>query len=46
MSVSSRMFWNLIEKDLMLEFVNWVRKTYPESFKNLVDQFHKEKEEQ
>jgi len=44
MSVSDRIFWNLIDKDLVKEFVEWVRKKYPISFKYLVDAFHAERE--
>ena len=44
MSVSNRMFWNLLDKDLVFEFVNWLRKKYPTTFKSLIDQFHEERE--
>jgi len=37
--MSNRMFWNLLDDALLLEFVTWLRLQYPIIFKNLVEQF-------
>lgn len=39
MSVSHRMYYTLLNNDLLLEFVQWVRNEYPIMFRNLIDQF-------
>jgi len=36
---STRLYWDLIDTDLLLEFVQWLRKEYPVTFKHLVEQF-------
>ena len=42
--MSNRLYWNLHDDDLLLEFVQWLRREYPTSFKSLASQFlhHKE----
>jgi len=41
---STRLYWDLVDTDLLLEFVQWLRKEYPTTFKSLASQFlhHKE----
>ena len=39
MSVSSRIFWQLVDNDLLWEFANWLRKEYPILFIHLTQQF-------
>ena len=46
MSVSRRLYWDLVNKDLQSEFVEWLMKEYPIMFKQLTNQFiaHKERD--
>jgi len=44
MSVSNRMFWALRNNDFLLEFVAWLSREYPITFKSLAEQFFKHKE--
>ncbi len=40
----SKQYWNLLNDDLLLEFVKWVRQTYPLAFRTLIDEFIQRKE--
>jgi len=37
--MSNRMIWDLVDNDQVLDFVQWLRKEYPITFKSLVKQF-------
>jgi len=39
MSVSHRLYWNLVDMGLESEFCRWLRDTYPILFKELTKQF-------
>jgi len=42
--MSNRLYWNLHDNGQLLEFIKWIHKEYPTSFKSLASQFlhHKE----
>jgi len=41
---STRLYWDLIDTDLLFEFVQWLRDAYPIMFKELDKQFIQQKE--
>jgi hypothetical protein len=42
--MSKEVYWNLLNKELLLEFVEWLRTYSPITFRYLVEQFLKTKE--
>ena len=39
--------WNLLNEELLLEFIEWLRTNWPITFRHLIDQFitYKEREQ-
>jgi len=45
MSVSNRLYWELVDYGLELKFVRWLSEKYPIMFRELINQFTAEREE-
>jgi len=37
--MSEEIYWNLLNKEIILEFVEWLRKEAPITFRHLIAQF-------